>query len=171
MKARALFLSRLFKVEFIYRVGASFDTIFAECVEGLARMGLVIQDGDTLKQAPEAHAQPELEFMADLLRDFLEAYLLAAMTLPDVAAGAATDRKSFVKLALETGRGEYNAGRITAAESLAKTTLENAVEYLLDQRILVEEDKKLKLGDPATAAHLPKKNPLADALRAYLYRA
>ena len=171
VKARALFLSRLFKVEFIYRVGASFDTIFAECVERLARMGLVIQDGDTLKQAPEAHAQPELEFMADLLRDFLEAYLLAAMTLPDVAAGAATDRKSFVKLALETGRGEYNAGRITAAESLAKTTLENAVEYLLDQRILVEEDKKLKLGDPAMAATLPQKNPLADALRAYLHRA
>ncbi|RKH36972.1 1-acyl-sn-glycerol-3-phosphate acyltransferase [Corallococcus sicarius] len=171
VKARALFLSRLFKVEFIYRVGASFDTIFAECVERLARMGLVIQDGDTLKQAPEAHAQPELEFMADLLRDFLEAYLLAAMTLPDVAAGVATDRKAFVKLALETGRGEYNAGRITAAESLAKTTLENAVEYLLDQRILVEEDKKLKLGDPAAAAHLPQKNPLADALRAYLHRA
>ncbi|RKH55027.1 1-acyl-sn-glycerol-3-phosphate acyltransferase [Corallococcus llansteffanensis] len=171
VKARALFLSRLFKVEFIYRVGASFDTIFAECVERLARMGLVIQDGDTLKQAPEAHAQPELEFMADLLRDFLEAYLLAAMTLPDVAAGIATDRKAFVKLALETGRGEYNAGRITAAESLAKTTLENAVEYLLDQRILVEEDKKLKLGDPAAAADLPRKNQLADALRAYLHRA
>lgn len=171
VKARALFLSRLFKVEFIYRVGATFDTIFAECVERLVRMGLVIHEGDTLKQAPEAHAQPELEFLADLLRDFLEAYLLAAMTLPDVASGAATDRKSFVKLALETGRVEYNAGRITASESLAKTTLENAVEYLLDQRILVEEDKKLKLGDPATAATLPKKNPLADDIRGYLHRA
>ncbi|RKG71337.1 glycerol-3-phosphate acyltransferase [Corallococcus sp. CA054B] len=171
VKARALFLSRLFKVEFIYRVGASFDTIFAECVERLVRMGLVIHDGDTLTRAPEAHAQPDLEFLADLLRDFLEAYLLAAMTLPDVAAGVATDRKTFVKLALETGRGEYNAGRITAAESLAKTTLENAVEYLLDQRILVEEDKKLRLGDPASAAELPRKNPLAEEIRGYLHRA
>ena len=46
MKARALFLSRLFKVEFIYRVGASFDTIFAETVEKLVRMGLLLaKDG------------------------------------------------------------------------------------------------------------------------------
>ena len=35
VKQRALFLSRLFKFEFIYRVGASFDTIFAETVAAL----------------------------------------------------------------------------------------------------------------------------------------
>ena len=62
-----------------------------------------------------------------------------------------------MKLALETGRAEFHAGRISAAESLAKTTLENAVAYLLDQQILVEEDKKLKLGDPATAATCPRR--------------
>ncbi|MBJ6763950.1 1-acyl-sn-glycerol-3-phosphate acyltransferase [Myxococcaceae bacterium JPH2] len=168
VKARALFLSRLFKVEFIYRVGASFDTIFAETVERLVRMGLVIHEGDVLKEAPETHARPELEFLADLLRDYLEAYLLAAMTLRDVAEGQPMDRKAFVKLAMETGRAEYHAGRITAAESLAKTTLENAVEYLLDQKILIEEDKKLKPGPAAT--DLATRNPLAEDIRQYLRR-
>ena len=169
VKARALFLSRLFKVEFIYRVGTTFDTIFAETVERLVRMGLVMQEGDTLKQAPEAHSRPELEFLADLLRDYLEAYLLAAMTLEDVARGVTQDTKGFIKLALETGRAEYHAGRITAAESLAKVTLENAVAYLQDQKVLIEKDKKLELGPAAQDAVARKQ--LADDIREYLKRA
>ncbi|TQF14286.1 glycerol-3-phosphate acyltransferase [Myxococcus llanfairpwllgwyngyllgogerychwyrndrobwllllantysiliogogogochensis] len=168
VKARALFLSRLFKVEFIYRVNTTFDTIFAETVERLVRMGLVINEGESLRVAPEPHAQPELEFLADLLRDYLEAYLLAAMTLNDVANGVAEDRKAFIRLALETGRAEYHAGRVTAAESLAKVTLENAVTYLQDQKLLVEEDKKLKLGPQATDAEARRQ--LADAIREYLKR-
>jgi glycerol-3-phosphate O-acyltransferase len=169
VKNRALFLSRLFKVEFIYRVGLTFDTIFAETVERLVRMGLVMHEGDTLTLAPEPHARPELEFLADLLRDYLEAYLLAAMTLEDVATGVATDRKAFIKLALETGRAEYHAGRITAAESLAKVTLENAVAYLLDQKYLVEKDKKLEVATTEQSERHRKQ--LADDIREYLKRA
>jgi glycerol-3-phosphate O-acyltransferase len=169
VKARALFLSRLFKVEFIYRVGTTFDTIFAETVERLVRMGLVLHEGGTtLRVAPEPHSRPELEFLADLLRDYLETYLLAAMTLEDVAKGMGTDRKSFVKLALETGRAEYHAGRITAAESLAKVTLDNAVEYLLDQKLLVEKDKKLELGSVTTEAE--SRRQLIESIREYLKR-
>lgn len=168
VKARALFLSRLFKVEFIYRVNAPFDTIFADTLELMVRMGLVMSDGSTVKLAPEPHARPDLEFLADLMRDYLEAYLLAAMTLKDVADGVATDRKSFVKLALETGRAEFHAGRITAAESLAKVTLDNAVSFLLDQKYLEEEDKKLKLG-PAGAEPAAREQLAAD-IREYLRR-
>ncbi len=166
VKARALWLSRLFKVEFIYRVGASFDTIFSEVVERLVRMGLVLHQGDTLSVAPEPHARPELEFLADLLRDYLEAYLIATQTLPEVVTGVAQDRKSFVKQAMDLGRAEYHSGRITAAESLAKVTLENAVAYLLDQRYLVEEDKKLKLGPAAPDAAACKQ--FAEEIRRYL---
>jgi len=166
VKARALWLSRLFKVEFIYRVGASFDTIFAEVVERLVRMGLVLHEGDTLSVAPEPHARPELEFLADLLRDYLESYLIAAQTLPEVAAGTAQDRKSFVKQAMDVGRAEYHSGRITAAESLAKVTLENAVAYLVEQRYLVEEDKKLKLG--AAAPDVAASKHFAEEIRRYL---
>jgi glycerol-3-phosphate O-acyltransferase len=131
-------------------------------------MGLELREGDTLRVAPEPHSRPELEFLADLLRDYLETYLLAAMTLEDVANGMGTDRKSFVKLALETGRAEYHAGRITAAESLAKVTLENAVEYLLDQKLLVEKDKKLELGSVTTEAE--SRRQLIDSIREYLKR-
>ncbi|WNG16741.1 1-acyl-sn-glycerol-3-phosphate acyltransferase [Cystobacter fuscus] len=166
VKARALWLSRLFKVEFIYRVGASFDTIFAEVVERLVRMGLILHEDTTLSVAPEPHARPELEFLADQLRDYLEAYLIAALTLPEVSTGAVQDRKSFVRQALDVGRAEYHSGRITAAESLAKVTLENAVAYMLDQRYLVEEDKKLKLGPAAPDVAATKQ--FAEEIRRYL---
>jgi glycerol-3-phosphate O-acyltransferase len=137
-------------------------------VEALVRLGLVLRSDESLQLAPEAHARPYLEFLADLLRDYLEAYLLAALTLKDVAEGVATDRKAFIKFALETGRAEFHAGRIGAAEALAKTTLENAVAYLLDQKFLVEEDKKLKLG---TAAVTPEaRDQLVTEIRLYLQR-
>ncbi|HZX43528.1 MAG TPA: 1-acyl-sn-glycerol-3-phosphate acyltransferase, partial [Myxococcaceae bacterium] len=41
VRAKALFLSRLFKLEFIYRVGTPFETIFAETLERLVRAGLL----------------------------------------------------------------------------------------------------------------------------------
>src|SRR5205823_3111551 len=56
VKERALWLSRLFKVEFIYRVGASFDAIFSETVEKLVRVGLVIREAERLSVAPEKHS-------------------------------------------------------------------------------------------------------------------
>jgi glycerol-3-phosphate O-acyltransferase len=86
-----------------------------------------------------------------------------------VAEGTVTDRKAFVKYAMETGRAEFHAGRIGAAESLAKTTLENAVAYLLDQKYLVEEDKKLKLGPAGTEPGT--REQLASDIRSYLQRA
>nr|WP_228530534.1 MULTISPECIES: 1-acyl-sn-glycerol-3-phosphate acyltransferase [Myxococcaceae] len=152
VKERALFLSRLFKLEFMYRVGASFDILFTEAVEALVRMGLVLRTDDALAIAPEAHALPDLDFLAELLRDYLEAYLLAYQMLEEVAAGTVTERKGFVRAALDAGRAALQSGKLLAPEALSKPTLENALAYLLDQRLLVEEDKKLRLGPAAQDA-------------------
>lgn len=167
VKTRALWLSRLFKYEFIYRTGATFDTIFNDTVEQLVRGGMITRPDDQIVSvAPEAHARPQLEFLADLLRDYLESYWLAALTVEDVAKGAATDKKDFVKSAMETGRVEFLAGRLTAAESLSRTIIENALLWLLDQKMLVEENKKLKVG-PAMAEKSAR-DALAAEIRTYL---
>lgn len=167
VKQRALFLSRLFKFEFIYRTGASFDVIFHDTLEMLVRGGLITRpDEQIISVAPEAHARPHLEFLADLLRDYLESYLIAALTVNDVASGAVTDKKGFAKAALETGRVEFLAGRVSAAESLSRTTLENALQYLLDQKILVEKDKKLTVAPAFQDAKA--REELVGEIRAYL---
>ncbi len=159
VKERALFLSRLFKLEFIYRVGASFDVIFEETWAQMAREGSF---------EPEPHAQGEREFLADLLRDYLESYLVATLALEDVARAGSCDRKSFIKSALEIGRAEFLAGRVTAAESVSRTNLENALLWFLDREVLVEENKKLKLGPRGQSEDDRQK--LAADIRAFLER-
>ncbi len=168
VKESALWLSRLFKLEFIYRVGASFDQIFDDIVAVLISRGLLEQREEQLGLAPEDHSRPHTEFLADLMRDYLESYLIAALTLQEVASHGGMDRKGFVKAALETGRAEFLSGRLGAAEALSRTTLENAVGYFLDQKILVEADKKLKLSEDWQAPE--RREELVRHIRSYLNR-
>jgi len=158
VREQALFLSRLFKLELIYPVGKSFDHIFDETVEHLNKLGLVVRDGEKLTLAPEKFVRPQLQFLADLIRDYLESYLLAAITAQE---GTATDRKDFIKKALETGRAEFLAGRLSASESLSRTNLENALSWLIELSYLAERDKKLQAGTKPLAG-------LADRIRACL---
>jgi glycerol-3-phosphate O-acyltransferase len=166
VEARALFLSRLFKVEFLYRVGAPFEEIFRETVDRLVDEGLLVRTAETLRVASVASAQDTMSFYAELLRDFLESYLLAALTLEDVAAAGTLDRKSFIRATLETGKAEYMAGRIQARESLARTNIENAIAYFLERKVLQGTEKRFSLGpDYATEA---ARRGVADELRRYL---
>ncbi len=149
VKKRALFLSRLFKLEFIYRVDETFDVIFEDTLASLDRKGLLHADDE---------ARAQLGFLAELLCDYLESYLIAALALEDVARVGSCEKKAFVKTALEVGRAEFLAGRVTTAEAVSRTNLENALSWFLDQEILVEENKKLRLGrrgeDPEERAKL-----------------
>jgi glycerol-3-phosphate O-acyltransferase len=142
IRDRALFLSRLFKLEFLYPVGKTFEHIFDETLEHLARLGVVVQVDGEVRTAPEAHARPLLQFLADLLRDLLESYLLTARTAAELPPEG-VDKKEFLKRALEAGRADFLAGTITASEALSKTVLENALQFLLEQQHLAEKDKKL----------------------------
>lgn len=145
VRENALFLSRLFKFEFIYPVGKSFEVIFDETVEHLTRLGLLVREGHVLAIAPEAHAGPQIEFIGDLLRDYLESYLLGARQAAEVPH-AGQDKKEFFKKALENGRADYLAGVVTASEALSKTNLENTLRYLIDQQYLVDQGKKVMPG-------------------------
>lgn len=138
----ALYLSRLFKLEFLYPVGKTFEHIFDETVEHLARLGLLARAENEINVAPEAHARPMVQFLADQLRDYLESYLLAARTADEVKPEG-MDRKDFLKRCLDAGRADFLAGTITASEALSKTTLENALQFLSEQHYLADKDKKL----------------------------
>ncbi|MFZ5469143.1 MAG: 1-acyl-sn-glycerol-3-phosphate acyltransferase [Myxococcota bacterium] len=151
-KARALFLSRLFKFEFIYKVGETFDALFAETVEKLAGAGLLQPAEGALALSPDLFARERLELLADLLRDYLESYLVAALSVADVGVGG-IDRRDFLKNALESARALFLEGKIGAAEALSRTNLENALLYLLDQGFLAEKEKKLVRG-PSDAGKL-----------------
>src|SRR5690606_25143170 len=125
---------RLFKVEFIYRADQSFHEIFAGTLERLERMGLVEHEEDTVRIGRRGDAVEELAVLADLVRDYVESYLLALLTLEDVArAPNGLDKKEFVRAALDTGRFEFHAGRLQTPEALSRTSLENAITWLKTQ--------------------------------------
>jgi len=148
VREAALFLSRLFKFEFVYRVGETFEALFSAALDRLRRAGLV-DEVDHRISTGAADKLDSLGFLADLLRDFIEGYLATALTLEDLARAGPMEPRSFIKAALETGRAEYLAGRISASEALSKSTIENAVLFLLDQQILVEDARRLRLGPAA----------------------
>jgi glycerol-3-phosphate O-acyltransferase len=164
VRTRALFLSRLFKLEFIYRVGTPFEQIFGETVDRMVEAGVLRREGGGLVP-PDARARAALEFLADVIRDYLQSYLLAALTLEELASGP-MDRKSFVRATLETGRMEFLQGRIDATEALSRTTLENALAWLVDQELVAERERKLVLGP---AAERPEqREAFRQELRSYL---
>jgi glycerol-3-phosphate O-acyltransferase len=147
VRERALVLSRLLKMEFIYPVGQTFEQLFDATVEHLLALGLLVRDGETLAVAPEAHGRPSVQFLADLLLDLLESYLIAARQAAEVPKEG-QDRKDFLKKALENGRADFLAGTVRSAEAVSKSSLENGLGYLLEQGFLVEQNKRLAPGRP-----------------------
>jgi glycerol-3-phosphate O-acyltransferase len=145
VREKALFLSRVFKFEFVYPVGKTFEHIFDETVAHLADLRLVVREGEALRISPTAGSREQLQFLADLARDYLESYHLAvrmAVALPE----GGQDRKEFLTRALELGRADFLAGTIICSEALSRTNLENALLYLADQGLLAEREKRLVAG-------------------------
>jgi len=127
-------LSRLFKLEFMYPVGATFDSVFREKLGMLERHALAWEAGGVLQLAPGRAERETLDFLAELVGPYLEGYRLAAETVrAQAAAGAGLDRKALVKAGLERGKAQYLAGRILLRESLSKAILENALDTLAGQ--------------------------------------
>jgi len=143
VKDRARFLSRLLKLEFMYRVGSSFDANFAAQLATLLRLGAATRESRGLSAGPD---RATLDLFADLTRAFLEAYRVSADALAVAFPGdERLDRKGLVRLGLERGRAAYLAGRLAHREALSKATLENAVEWLVQQGALLESEGKLSL--------------------------
>ena len=155
VKARAQALSRLLKLEFMFRVGASFDDIFEENVAFLARLGVVEEAGGWLRAGAR---RGTLDFLADLVRPWVEGYKVAAeavLAADRDAQGAPLERKALAKGMLEYGRAAYAAGRIALRESVSKATVDNALDWLVQQGALERvEGGRLRLAASWRAAQL-----------------
>jgi len=124
-------LSRLLKLEFMYRVGARFETIFAETIQAMAALGLA---GDSPHTA--ATLTRDRLFLAQMVRPYADAYRAAAETLTSWSGG---DRRGFVKSALQRA-GEAVAANRALPESASKATLENAASWLVAEGAITPGD-------------------------------
>lgn len=135
---RAGWISRLLKLEFMYRPGTSAEEAFEALVAILERLGAVERGGGTLRPGP---APEVLDFLGGLVAPFLEGYRLtveAAMDLLAAPSRRPVTRRRLVGAALERGRRDLETDRIRHPEAVSKATVENAVEWLILGRFLRE---------------------------------
>jgi glycerol-3-phosphate O-acyltransferase len=147
VRGRALWLSRLLKLEFIYRVDSSFDEIFDQNLAFLVRVRALAREGDRIRPGADAAT---LAFLAEFVRPYLEAYRVAASTALErlgAPGGASPDRRALLAAAMERGLAAYLAGAVALRESVSKATLENAIEWLVSGSLLTEDGGRLALAD------------------------
>jgi glycerol-3-phosphate O-acyltransferase len=132
VKEAARALSRIFKLEFIFRVGTSFDELFDEAVRSALAAGLLTETAEGLGMAtPEARGARH--FAASLIANFVEAYHACFVELPRLSP---RDQKALVVALLESLKARVLAGEVVCAEAASKAIVENAVALLQELGVL-----------------------------------
>jgi glycerol-3-phosphate O-acyltransferase len=141
LRERTLRVSRLLKLEFTYRVGETFETIFDQTLQGLKSAGLIGSATHGVHPAPGA--APRLALLAGQVTDFVESYLVAARGLE--ALTAPMSDKDLVKRIHDLGEKMFFTGEVRRREACVRANYTNAVSYFKERGIVVEKDKKLAL--------------------------
>ena len=138
-------LSRVFKHEFMYRTGGTFDEIFQDALRDMVTDGEVeVRDG--YAQATEGAMRLRISRYAAMLQTFFESYLLALRGAEIVLDGP-IPKKDWYKRTLALGQQMYLAGEIERRESLSKLKLETALKALQDYRLIQVNDDTLERGE------------------------
>ncbi|MFU8803084.1 MAG: 1-acyl-sn-glycerol-3-phosphate acyltransferase [Bradymonadaceae bacterium] len=136
--AETLFLSRLFKHEWIYEERAEFENVFARTLDYFEDTGLVevefAEEGGCIlvKDNPV-----ELEYFRRMVLTFVEAYAIVASFL-DELENAPWEEGDLLKEALKRGRADYLRGKILFYESISKPTFKNALRLFTDWGVLIK---------------------------------
>jgi glycerol-3-phosphate O-acyltransferase len=150
VRERVQSLSRLFKLEFMFRADASFDEIFDDSVGDMLALGeLAAGDGDTLALGPGhdgLDGRGWVTFYAAVVRNFLESYRIAARATRVLVRGPLTE-KELTGRALRVGEQMFLGGEIERSEAVSQPTLENAFTAFVEQGYLKRQDGKLALAE------------------------
>ncbi len=147
VRERVQSLSRLFKLEFMFRADAPFERIFDDTASEMAKAGELTVSGDSLAPGPGhdgLDGRGWLAFYAAVVRNFLESYRIAARTARGLVRGPAPE-KELAEKALRVGEQMFLAGEIERSEAVTQPTLENAFAAFAEQGYLERKEGKLAL--------------------------
>jgi glycerol-3-phosphate O-acyltransferase len=149
VRERVQSLSRLFKLEFMFRADAPFDRIFEDIVTDMVEVGELAIDGDALVPGPghdSLDGRGWISFYGAVVRNFLESYRIAARAVRALGRGPLVE-KELAQKALRVGEQMFLAGEIERSEAVSQTTLENAFTAFIDQGYLKRHEGKLALAE------------------------
>jgi glycerol-3-phosphate O-acyltransferase len=140
-------LSQLLKYEFRFRVGASFDEIFERTVDSMLSERAISEAQGKLDRGPgSVNGQSTLWTYANILKNFLEGYRVAARAAATLSRGPASE-KELVKRALALGPRMLAAGEIERREAVSKPIFANAFASLVDEQYLRRDGDRLELAE------------------------
>lgn len=131
--ARAL--SRVLKIEFIFKPGVTFDELFVEAVRNAIKAGFVVENEHGLTVPDRLEARAARKFAASLIANFVEAYHACLVALPRLLP---KDDKQLVLALLEVLKAHALAGELVCAEAASKAIVENVVALVKDLAVLVD---------------------------------
>jgi glycerol-3-phosphate O-acyltransferase len=154
MEERVRVLSRLFKHEFLFRADAGYEQIFAETVDDMVAAGeLVRLPAERLAEAEGDDARKTVMVYAQIVKPYLEGYLVAARGLSSLLKGPLVV-KDLTKRSLTAGEKMYLGGEISRREAVNRDLFENAFSAFVDQGYVAREDGKLALTESYGSAEM-----------------
>jgi glycerol-3-phosphate O-acyltransferase len=138
VRARAQALSRVLKLEFVFRTEATFGSLFDEALASLVSRGLVAISGEAVVVGESGRAT--LVLTAGLIRATIESYVVAAKALPDLLAGP-LPAKEVIHRTLTLAQRLYFGGELERFEACNKLVFSNALSYFRDRGVLVPTDE------------------------------
>lgn len=147
LRERVRALSRLFKLEFMYRADAEFDDIFADALGSMQAAGEVDVAGSKVRRGGGA-AGARVASYAEMLRTYFEAYRLAMLSVRPLRdpSHAPLTKKEWLKSTLALGLRRWLAGQTSLRESVSRPKIENALAALHDQQIVRTEAELIRAG-------------------------
>jgi glycerol-3-phosphate O-acyltransferase len=136
LRARCLFLSTLFRREFVYDPDDKFDHQFEGTLAQFVSAGWISQNEDKSYNVHQ-DADELLVFFARCIQNFVEGYLVAFQALRE-AAQEPMREKDFIKQAMRRGSELFQAGDNLFAEAASTAVLRNALELALDEKLVVK---------------------------------
>jgi glycerol-3-phosphate O-acyltransferase len=149
LRERVQSLSRLFKLEFMFRADAPFDQIFAETLADMVASGELSSSGDTVSFGPGHEGldgRGWVTFYAAVVRNFVESYRIAARAARILTRGAMLE-KDLVARALRVGEQMFLGGEIERSEAVCQPSIENALHTFVEQGYLRRSEGKLALAE------------------------
>lgn len=148
LRERVRRLSRLFKLEFMYRADADFDEIFGDALASMREVGEVEIAETRVRRAGGAGGATVARY-AEMLRTYFESYRLTLISVRpamDARGGSGIARKDWLKSALALGQRRWLSGQITLRESVSRQKIENALGALHDHQIVRVEGDVIRAG-------------------------
>lgn len=151
LRDRVRRLSRLFKLEFMFRADADFEEIFADALTSMCDAGEVEIVGLRVRRGGGSSGQFVSRY-AEMLRTYFESYRLALISVRALrgtkaeSPRSALARKEWLKSALALGHRRWLSGQISLRESVSRQKIENALGALHDHRIIRIEGDLIRAG-------------------------